>query len=148
MQEAERTVQDQSFHGRATKPRIASISTETLKTKQDWTLELLQEAADTTPHLPEISKNYVLFWYNMDENRGFRITQRSYDLLNSRGYDSWTYHIQKEMVNTGKVLLLLDEKLKTPWHLQRNKLTVFDPNMAFAMNLTQQDLVQAINLIY
>ena len=109
---------------------------------------MLQEAADTTPHFPEISKTYVLFWYNLDENRGFRITQRSYDLLTSIGYDSWTYQIQKEMVNTGKVLLLLDEKLNTPWHLQRNKLTVFDPNMAFAMNLTQQDLVQAINLIY
>ena len=109
---------------------------------------MMQEASDTNPHLPEISKTYVLFWYNLDETRGFRITQRSYDLLTSIGYDSWTYQIQKEMVNTGKVLLLLDEKLNTPWHLQRNKLTVFDPNMAFAMNLTQQDLVQAINLIY
>lgn len=148
MQEAERTVQDQSVHGRATKPRIAGISTETLKSKRDWTLELLEEASATQPHLIELDKSYVLFWYNLDDDRGFRITQRAHDLLSSRGYDSWTYQIQKEMVNTGKVLLLLDEKLNTPWHLQRNKLTVFDPNMAFAMNLTQQDLVQAINLIY
>ena len=111
-------------------------------------MELLEEASATQPHLIELDKSYVLFWYNLDDERGFRITQRAHDLLSSRGYDSWTYQIQKEMVNTGKVLLLLDEKLNTPWHLQRNKLTVFDPNMAFAMNLTQQDLVQAINLIY
>jgi hypothetical protein len=109
---------------------------------------MIQEAADTQPHLTELSKSYVLFWYNLDEERGFRVTMRAHDLLVSKGYDSWTYQIQKEMVNTGKVLLLLDEKLNTPWHLQRNRLTVFDPNMAFAMNLTQQDLVQAINLIY
>lgn len=109
---------------------------------------MMQEAAHSQPHLQELSKSYVLFWYNLNESRGFRITQRACDLLISSGYDYWRYEIQKEMVNTGKVLLLLDEKLLTPWHLQRNRLTVFDPQMAFAMNLSQNDLIASINLIY
>jgi hypothetical protein len=118
------------------------------KTKQEWTQELLQEAADTQPFLKELAKNYVLFWYNPSENRGFRLTTQAADLLISKGYDHWTYTIQKDMINTGRILLLLDEKMITPWQLNRNRLTVFDPQMAFAMNLTAQDLVQSINLIY
>ena len=120
----------------------------TLKNKQDWTAELLQEAADTIPFLPELSKSYVLFWYNPNPDRGFRLTTRAAELLIDKGYENWTYTIQNEMVNTGRILLLLDEKMTTPWQLHRNKLTVFDPQMAFAMNLTAQDLVMAINLIY
>ena len=118
------------------------------KTKQDWTLELMQEAADIQPFFNEMSKSYVLFWYNPNESRGFRLTTKAAELLIDRGYESWTYVIQREMVNTGRILLLLDEKMTTPWQLHRNKLTVFDPQMAFAMNLTAQDLVQSINLIY
>jgi hypothetical protein len=120
----------------------------TPKSKQDWTLELMQEAADNTPFFNELAKSYVMFWYNLNETRGFRLTTRAAELLTDKGYESWTYVIQKEMVNTGRILLLLDEKMTTPWQLHRNKLTVFDPQMAFAMNLTAQDLVQAINLIY
>jgi hypothetical protein len=118
------------------------------KSKQEWTLEMMQEAAESQPHLTEFAKSFVLFWYNPNEVRGFRVTSRAAELLISKGYDHWTYAIQNEMVNTGRILLLLDEKLTTPWQLQRNKLTVFDPQMAFAMNLTQQDLIQSINLIY
>jgi hypothetical protein len=118
------------------------------KTKQEWTLELMQEAADTQPFFNELAKSYVMFWYNPNEARGFRLTTRAAELLMDKGYESWTYVIQKEMVNTGRILLLLDEKMTTPWQLHRNKLTVFDPQMAFAMNLTAQDLVQSINLIY
>ena len=119
-----------------------------MKTKQEWTLEMLQQAADTIPYLPELAKSYVLFWYNLNPDRGFRLTTRASELLMDKGYESWTYTIQNEMVNTGRILLLLDEKMTTPWQLHRNKLTIFDPQMAFAMNLTAQDLVQAINLIY
>jgi hypothetical protein len=108
----------------------------------------MQEAADTHPFFNELAKSYVFFWYNLNESRGFRLTARAADLLADKGYESWTYVIQKDMVNTGRILLLLDEKMTTPWQLQRNKLTIFDPQMAFAMNLTQQDLIQAINLIY
>ena len=108
----------------------------------------MQEAASTQPFLQELSKTFVLFWYNPNENRGFRLTSKAGDLLTEKGYESWTYTIQKDMVNTGRILLLLDEKMTTPWHLHRNKLTIFDPQMAFAMNLTQQDLIQAIDLIY
>ena len=100
------------------------------------------------PFFNELAKSYVLFWYNLNETRGFRLTTKAADLLIDRGYDHWTYTIQKEMVNTGRVLLLLDEKMTTPWQLHRNKLTIFDPQMAFAMNLTQQDLIQSIDLIY
>ena len=148
MQEAEHAVQDRTFHCGASEPRIAGISDQALKTKQDWTLELMQEAADTQPLFAELSKCYIFFWYNPNETRGFRLTTRAADLLIDKGYESWSYIIQKEMVNTGRILLLLDEKMTTPWQLHRNKLTVFDPQMAFAMNLTQQDLIQAINLIY
>lgn len=108
----------------------------------------MQEAVGMQPFFNELSKSYVLFWYNLNETRGFRLTTKSADLLIDRGYDHWTYTIQKEMVNTGRVLLLLDEKMTTPWQLHRNKLTIFDPQMAFAMNLTQQDLIQSIDLIY
>ena len=109
---------------------------------------MIAEATQTQPHLVELSKSYVLFWYNLNESRGFRLTQRACDLLISSGYEYWRYEIQKEMVSTGKILLLLDEKLTVPWHLQRNRLTVFDPQMAFAMNLSQNYLVQSINLLY
>ena len=108
----------------------------------------MQEAADTQPFFNELSKSYVFFWYNLNESRGFLLTTRAADLLIEKGYENWTYVIQKDMVNTGRILLLLDEKMTTPWQLHRNKLTIFDPQMAFAMNLTQQDLIQAINLIY
>lgn len=118
------------------------------KSKRDWTVELMQEAADTVPYLPEICKSYVFFWYNLHPDRGFRLTTRAAEILSDKGYENWTYTIHKEMVNTGRILLLLDEKMTTPWQLHRNRLTVFDPQMAFAMNLTAQDLVMAINLIY
>jgi hypothetical protein len=122
---------------------------ELYKSKKDWTLTLQTFAAATQPYLIIDKRNYdILFWFKLDQNNGFRVTQHACDLLLNHGYSAWTYIMKKEIVNTGKILLLLDKNITTPWHLSGKILTIFDPQLAVAMSLTQQDLVQSINMTY
>jgi hypothetical protein len=136
---------------------VTDMPDNTAKSKKEWTLLLESAASASDLYLTQLewlqelgntstNKLYLLFWHNLDENKGFRITQMACELLMSKGYKHWTFHVQPETIGTGKILLLLDHKINAPWHLLRNALTVFDQDLAIAMSLTQGDVVQAINL--
>jgi hypothetical protein len=109
-------------------------------------MELAQYARDVIPHLKEIDKGYPLFWYNPDKIHGFRLTQRSYDIMCDRGYKYYSFRVTKI---TSPEIILMDKKVMHPWFLSGlGSITFFYEPMAIAMALSSNNVETAVNLVY
>ena len=101
-------------------------------------MELAQYAKDVIPSLKHIDKGYPLFWFNPDKVQGFRLTNRGMNLMLDRNYKHWDYKLD-DNINSGTIILL-DQKIKRPYHINNKRLTLFDPDLAVAMALTNDDI--------
>ena len=120
--------------------------TEKFRTKLSWTMEIAQHARDVIPHLKEIDKGYPLFWYNPDKIHGYRLTQRSYDIMCDRGYKCYNFRVNRI---TSSEIILMDKKITHPWHLiGLGNLSFFYEPMAIAMALSNNNVDTAVNLVY
>ena len=109
-------------------------------------MELAQYAKDVIPHLKEIDKGYPLFWYNSDKIHGFRLTQRSYDIMCDRGYKNYNFRVTKI---TSSEIILMDKKIIHPWFLSGlSSISFFHEPMAIAMALSNNNIDTAVNLVY
>jgi hypothetical protein len=108
-------------------------------------MELAQHAKDVIPHLKEIDKGYPLFWYNPDKIYGFRLTQRGFDILSSRGYKNYNFQVGKI---TSPNIILMDKKVIHPWFYFSSYVVFFHEPMAIAMALSNNNIDTAVNLVY
>jgi hypothetical protein len=109
-------------------------------------MELAQYAKDVIPHLKELDKGYPLFWYNSDKINGFRLTQRSYDIMCDRGYKKYPFRVDRI---TSAEIILMDKKIIHPWFLQGlSNLTFFYEPMAIAMTLSNNNIDTSIGIVY
>ena len=110
-------------------------------------MEISQYARDVIPHLKEIDKGFPLFWYNPDKINGFRLTDRSFNVLVECGYSNWTFKIPVTSI-TSATTILLDQKVTHPWHLDRRGITFFYEPIATAMALSNNNVDTAVTLVY
>jgi hypothetical protein len=118
------------------------------RSKREWTLEMMEQASLSQPHLVELSKSYVLFWFNLAEDRGFRLTERGCDLLVARGYECHHFALTREEINRGRILVLMDQRVQEPWYAKNGKLWIFGQDLSLGLSMCGNDLEQAIQLIY
>lgn len=109
-------------------------------------MELAQYAKDVIPSLKHIDKGYPLFWFNPDKVHGFRMTNRSFNIMLEREYKHWTFNVE-EPINSGLVILM-DQKILHPYHINQKRVTFFYEPMAVAMGLSNNNIDAAINLVY
>jgi len=109
-------------------------------------MELAQYAKDVIPSLKEIDKGYPLFWFNPDKVHGFRLTNRAMNIMLDRSYKNWTFHLQ-ETISSG-IVILMDQKITHPYHINQKRITFFYEPMAIAMALSNNNIDASINLVY
>lgn len=109
-------------------------------------MELAQYAKDVIPSLKEIDKGYPLFWFNPDKVHGFRLTNKAMNIMLDRPYKNWTFQLQ-DPINSGLVVLM-DQKITHPYHINQKRVTFFHEQMAIAMGLSNNNLDASINLVY
>jgi hypothetical protein len=109
-------------------------------------MELAQYAKDVIPSLKQLDKGFALFWFNPDKIRGFRMTNLAFNIMLEREYRHWTFTM-KEPLNAGTIIML-DQKMPHPYHINNKRITFFDESMASAMGLSANNIDVAINLIY
>ena len=77
---------------------------------------------------------------------GFRLTQRSYDIMCDCGYKKYPFRVDKI---TSSEIILMDKKIIHPWHLNGlGNLSFFHEPMAIAMALSNNNVDTAVNLVY
>jgi hypothetical protein len=126
--------------------KATDISDETIRTKLSWTFEMAQYAKDVIPHLKNIERGYPLFWYNPHQIRGFRLTQKGFDILSDR-YPNWPFPVAYKNLTPSEIVLL-DMKSTVPWFLSRSSFITFDSNLASAMALSNNNIDSAVQLVY
>ena len=109
-------------------------------------MELAQYAKDVIPSLKHIDKGYPLFWFNPDRVNGFRMTNRAFDIIKDRGYTHWTFTVEGQIVS--RTIILMDQNITHPYHINQKRITFFYEPMAIAMALSNNNVDTAVNLVY
>ena len=107
---------------------------------------MAQYAKDVIPSLRHMDKGYPLFWFNPDKLQGFRMTNRAMNILLDREYKHWTFTLE-EPINSG-LMVLMDQKISEPYHINMKRITFFSEPMAVAMGLSNNNLDASVNLVY
>lgn len=118
-----------------------------LKTKKEWTQELYQHYATDNDVLAPTNLN-IIFWYNLNENRGFRLTPRGYDIVRSAGYTLYYHKIDlKTYPVTNKLLVLMDKILVTPYYWNNKQdIVLMDEKLSVLLELSGGDLFSAVEM--
>lgn len=114
------------------------------KNKVEWTQELYFHY-NTRDEAPPRDIN-VLFWYNLNNNKGFRLTPRGYDVVESAGYTLYKHKIDlKTYPVTNKLLVLMDRVLLSPWYWNnKNDIIIMDETLSVLLELSGGDLFRAV----
>jgi len=109
-------------------------------------MEMAQYARDVIPSLKQLDKGYPLFWFNPNKLHGFRMTNRAFNILLDREYKNWTFLLNETI--TSKVMILMDQNIVHPYHMNLNKVTFFHEPLAIAMALSNNNVDTAVNIVY
>jgi hypothetical protein len=109
-------------------------------------MELAQYARDVIPSLKQIDKGYPLFWFNPDKILGFRMTNRAFNIMLDRDYRSWTFQLEEPI--SSRLIILMDQKIVHPYHINQKRITFFNESIVSAMALSNNNLDVSINLVY
>lgn len=118
-----------------------------LKTKKEWTQELYQHYVADDNRLPPRDLN-ILFWYNLHETRGFRLTPRGFEIVKTAGYTLYHHKLDlKTFPVTSKLLVTLDRVCNTPYFLNaKADIILMDEKLSVIMELSGGDLFRAVEL--
>ena len=118
-----------------------------LKTKREWTQELYQHYVSDNDALVPNNIN-ILFWYNLNENRGFRLTPRGYDVIKSAGYTLYHHKIDlKTYPITNRLLVLMDKILVAPYYWNNKQdIVLMDEKLSVLLELSGGDLFSAVEM--
>ena len=107
---------------------------------------MAQYAKDVIPSLKHIDKGYPLFWFNPGKVNGFRMTNRAFDIMRDRNYSHWTFTLDSQIVSG--TIILMDQKITHPYHINNKRISFFYEPMAIAMGLSNNNVDSAVNLVY
>lgn len=118
-----------------------------LRSKQEWTQELYQHYA-INDHTSVPRNVNVLFWYNLNEIRGFRLTPRGYDIVRMAGYTLYHHKVDlKTYPITNKLLVLMDKILVTPYYWNnKHDIVLMDEKLSVLLELSGGDLFSAVEM--
>ena len=111
-------------------------------------MELSAHTRDIIPHLKDIQKGYPLFWFNPNHSRGYRLTERGYNILVDIGYKNWKFPYKNAHLIKSNEILFMDEKIMHPWYMKGASIVFFYETLAITMELTNFDIDSAINIVY
>lgn len=114
------------------------------KPKADWTRELFfhyQSTYETTP--PQAIE--VLFWTNLNTNKGFRLNHKGFEILKNLNYKFYEHNITN--INSA-TMVQMDKQMNMPWFWNtKNKLYTMDNEFSIMCELTGGDLLQTLKNI-
>lgn len=83
------------------------------------------------------------WWYNIrnKQDSGLRLTDQGLEyIVETADIKTYSIDIPKEVKITGQILIWLDRFISSPWHLQKNKITVLSEKAAFELYLFSGDV--------
>lgn len=114
------------------------------RSKIEWTQELYLHYSKDDHVTPNDAA--VLFWYNLNNTRGFRLTPRGYDVVLDAGYT--LYHHKLDIKNfpiNNRLLVIMDRQLMTPWYWNnKHDIVLMDERLSVLLELAGGDLAQAL----
>ena len=119
-----------------------------MKSKSDWTLELFHHYQTDKNAVPG-KELYILLWYNVSVNRGFRLSHMGFEIFKNLGYDVYTHKLDvKTYPITSKTLVSMDRVVDSPWHLSKqNEISFTDGRISSMLVFCQGNLQQAIDTL-
>lgn len=83
------------------------------------------------------------WWYNIRNKKdsGLRLTDEGLTyIIEIADIKTYSIDIPKEVKITGQILIWLDHFINSPWHLEKNKITVLSEKAAFELYLFSGDV--------
>jgi hypothetical protein len=116
-----------------------------MKTKLDWTQDLYQLYRSDNNDQPPQEIN-ILLWYNLNKDRGFRLTTMGFELLRNTNTRLYLHklNVTKYPV-TSRTLVTMDRVLKLPW-FWNNKADLYTTDGEFSsiLSICEENLLQAV----
>jgi hypothetical protein len=117
------------------------FSLQSPRSKPDWTREIFfhyQTATNTAP--PKDIE--VLFWYNLNANKGFRLTHRGFEIIKNLGYQIYHHKIDvKTYPMTSELFVLMDRNLHLPWFWNnKSEMALLDKDLSIMLELSGGNL--------
>ena len=119
-----------------------------MKSKSDWTLELFHHYQTDKNTVPG-KDLYILLWYNVNMNRGFRLSTMGFEIIKNLGYSIYSHKIDvKTYPITSKILVTMDRIVDSPWYLNKhNEISFTDSKISSMLVFCQGNLQQAIDTL-
>lgn len=89
----------------------------------------------------KIKSSFSHFWYNIrSKNSGYRLTDQGLETIIQSKIRTYEIKLPEDFKITAQILIWLDRQLKSPYHLDKNKITVLGEIDAIEIHLFSGDI--------
>ena len=121
-----------------------------MKSKSEWTREIYLLYSFNNDDLLSVPASVrIMLWYNLNENRGLRLTTVAIELLRANNYKLYDHRLdlKKYPISSG-LLVTMDRILKMPWFWDnKNNLTLLDGEVSSMLALCDGNLNQTMKTL-